>query len=208
MAPNPITQVLGRTQQVVEYQHDPNLRGRPIGSMLAGAILAIVAAVLCARLAFSIWYLQSVDVQHGIFGVSFLFCLFVLGTYIFCFAYELYDVPRAVRLTLVFTLFAVVALAVMIGALIALAAIQAGATVAISESQKSKAFSVAASFVGADGIDEDAGKHAADLPGFATITCEHCGRDFFPVPPNAICPWCDTPYLTASYPPERQAKAG
>jgi hypothetical protein len=208
MTPNPITQVLGRTQQVVEYQRDPNLQGRPIGGMIAGAVLAIVAAVLCARLGFAIWYLQTVDAQHGIFGVSVLFCLFVLGAYIFCFAYELYDVPRAVRLTLIFTLFAVVALAVMIGALIALAAIQTGATVAISEGQKTKAFSVAASLVGPDGTDEDAGKHASDVTGFATITCKHCGRDFFPVPPNAICPWCDTPYLTASYPPERRAKAG
>jgi hypothetical protein len=192
----PALDLLGRTRRVVAYQHDPGLEGRPIGMMLAGGILAIVAGVLCARLVFSIWYLGSVEAEYGIYGVSVLFCLFVLGTYFFCLAYELYDVPKALRLTLVFALFAVVALAVMIGALIALAVVENGATVAVSQGDKTRAFGTAMSFAGSGSAeDEDAGKHATEVPGFAMVTCRHCGRDFFPVPPNAVCPWCDTPFL-------------
>lgn len=201
--------VIERTQKVVAYQHDPARAGRPIGVMLAGGVLAIVAAVLCARLAYAIWYLESVDLDHGIYGVSFLFVLFVLGSYYFALGYELYDVPRAVRLTVVFALFGILGLAFMIGVLIALAAIQAGAAIAISEGQKTKAIGTVASFSGGfTEEDEDAGKRAAEVPGFPMVTCEHCDRDFFAVPPDAICPWCDTPFLTVDYGADLARKTG
>jgi hypothetical protein len=162
--------------------------------------------VLCARLCFAIWYLQSVELQYGAYGVSFLFCLYLFGSYVFCLAYELYDGRRAVRLTLIFAVTGVVALGLMIGALAALAFIQSGAAFAVSEGQKTKAMSIAASFAGTgDGMDENGGKHAAGVPGLAMVTCKHCNRDFFPVPPTAICPWCDTPYLSAEYGPAVKA---
>ncbi len=201
MSPDtPALKVLDRTREVVAYQHDPACDGRPIGVMLAGGVLAIVAAVLCARLVYAIWYLEAVDLDHGMYGVSFLFALFVLGSYFFALGYELYDVSRAVRLTIVFAVLGIVGLVFMIGVLIALAAIQTGTGIALSEGQKTKAIGTVASFSGGFGDEEeDAGKRTTDVPGFPTVTCGHCDRDFFAVPPDAICPWCDTPYLSVNH---------
>ncbi|MGE0058523.1 MAG: hypothetical protein AB7T32_11120 [Dehalococcoidia bacterium] len=197
---SPAHHVIERTKEVVAYQHNPGLEGRPIGVMFAGGVLAIVAAVLCARLVYSIWYLESIDLDQGIYGVSFLFALYVLGAHCFALGYELYDGQRAVRLTIVFALFGLIGLVFMIGVLIALVAIQTGAGIVVTEGQKTKALSTVASFSGGfEDADEDTRKRAAEIPGFPMVTCGHCDRDFFAVPPDAMCPWCDTPYLTMDY---------
>lgn len=186
--------VLGRTRDVVSYQHNPALSGRPVALMLAGALLAVVSAALCGMLAYQTWYQREIASDTGLFGVSLLFVFYVAGAYVFALAYELYDVERAVRLTLMLAILGVLALGFMIGVLIVLAYIKTGAGIALSEEQGGKAFGVLTAF--ADEEAED-GVKPQQIPGFSMITCGSCERAFFPVPPSAICPWCDTAYLTA-----------
>ena len=97
------------------------------------------------------------------------------------------------------TVCGVIALAVMIAVLVALAYLQVGAGIALSERQQNTAMSAVVSFAGGSaGADPDGGKHAQPVPGIPMLTCESCGRDFIAVPPDAVCPWCDTPYLVNS----------
>jgi hypothetical protein len=196
MAAAPARQVLERTRAAVEYQRDPERPGRPIGLMLAGTAVAMLAAVLCARLAYQIWYAHIVDPDYGIYGISLLFAFFVLGAYLFSYGFELYDGQKALRLTIVLAISGVIALAVMIAVLVALAYVVTGAGITLTERQQSMAINVATMAVDGNGADPDGGKHAEPVPGLPLISCEHCGRDFIAVPPAAICPWCDTPYFS------------
>jgi hypothetical protein len=199
VAAAPAKRILERTSAVVDYHRDVEHAGRPLGVLLGGASLALVSAALCARLAYQVWYAHALDSDQGIFGVSFLFVFFVLGCYLFSYGFELYDQRKALRLTLVFAVCGVIALAVMIAVLVALAYLQVGAGIALSERQQNTAMSAAMSFAGGSvGPDPDGGKHAEPVPGLPMLSCESCGRDFIAVPPDAVCPWCDTPYLVGS----------
>jgi hypothetical protein len=190
-----VLDVIRRTREVADYQHDPARSGRPVFLAFAGSVLAAVAAGLCAFLAYDIWYTREVPSSSGIYGVSLLFCLYVAGAYVFALAWELYDVARALRLTIVLALLGVVALVFMIGTLIALAFVKTGAGIAVSEQQGEKVIG-ALSYIGSGG-EEDGPPKATPVPGFAMVTCKSCERQFFPLPPKAICPWCDTAFLSA-----------
>ena len=130
--------VVYRTREIAAYERDPELTRRPVLMMLAGLLLAAVSAVLCALLAYDIWYERTMPVNSGLFGVSLLFCFYTGGAYVFALAYELYDVRRALRFTIVLALLGVLALAFMAGALIALAFAKTGAGIAVSEQQGGK----------------------------------------------------------------------
>ena len=194
-APSSLFEVLDRTRAIANYERDPELTRRPVLTMLAGLLLAGVAAVLCALLSYDIWYTREVPVHSGLFGVSLLFCFYVGGAYVFALAYELYDVARALRFTIVLAVLGVLALAFMIGALVVVAFIKTGTGVAISEQQGGKVIG-ALTYLDS-GQEDDGPARAEPNPYFSMITCKHCERQFFPVPPNAVCPWCDTAYLTA-----------
>lgn len=198
MAVTSARQVLAQTQAVVDYQRDTERPGRPLGVMLSGIAVALLAAGLCARLAYQIWYSHEVDPNYGIFGISWLFAFFVLGAFLFSYGFELYDTKKALRLTIVLAISGVIALAVMIAVLVALAYVLTGAGITLTERQQNTAISAATMAVGGAGTDPDGGKHAEPVPGLPLITCKHCNRDFIAVPPDAICPWCDTPYFTTS----------
>jgi hypothetical protein len=192
----PAQQVYAHTRAVVDFHRDPEQQGRPLGVMLAGAGLAFVAAALCARLAYQIWYTKALDTDTGLYGVSMLFAFFVLGCYLFSLGFELYDQYRALRLTLIFAIFGIIGLAVMIAVLVSLAFVLKGTSIALTEQQERSIAGAAISFAGGTvGVDPRAGRRAEHVPGIPILTCKHCDRDFIAVPPNAVCPWCDTPYL-------------
>jgi hypothetical protein len=187
--------VLGHGRQIAAYEQAPARPRRPLFTMLAGLLLAAVSAVLCTLLAYDIWYESRVPAESGLFGVSLLFCFYVGGAYLFSYGYELYDVSRAIRLTIVLAVLGVLALAFMVVALVVLAFIKTGAGLAVSEGHGKQALG-ALSYLGADD-DEDGPLKAEPIPGFSMLTCKRCERQFFPVPPDAVCPWCDTAYLSA-----------
>ena len=191
----PLFDIFDRTQQIAAYEQDPRLPRRPVLAMLAGLLLAGVSAVLCSLLAYSIWHERDVPASSGLYGVSLLFCFYVAGAYVFALAYELYDVPRALRLTIVLAVLGVLALGFMIAALMVIAFIKTGAWVGVSEQHGGKVIG-ALSYLGV-GEEDDGPARAAPNPYFSLITCKSCDRQFHPVPPNAVCPWCDTAFLTA-----------
>jgi hypothetical protein len=83
----------------------------------------------------------------------------------------------------------------MIGALIATAVIKSGAGLAVTKQQGRQVVGALSYFGSSD--EDDGPARAEPNPHFSMITCKNCERQFFPVPPNAVCPWCDTAYLTA-----------
>lgn len=157
--------------------------------MLAGGLLAMVSMTLCLLLARQIWLTAGVAQEPGLYGVSMLFVLFVGGVYVFSLGYELNDAGRAVRLTLIIAVVGVVGLALMIGAFAALAWIKAGAGATVPDRQIQGALGL----LGGPETDEgpDAPKHHLEF----SVLCQSCDNPFIPVPPDAVCPWCDAPYF-------------
>jgi hypothetical protein len=190
---SPFGRVFERTRDVVNYQTDPATTGRPVSFLLGGGLLAVVSAVLCGLLAYDIWYRQEVSADRGLFGVSLLFVLYVAGVYIFALGFELYDVARAIRLTLVIAVLSVIGLAVMIGVFAVLVKLRAGANVlAGSEDEAGNVLGLAGGFE-SDEAEERSERHPLDF----LIRCPACHQDFTPAPPKAICPWCGKSALTS-----------
>ena len=100
--------VLSRTRNVLAYDRDPELPGRPVSLLLGGAIVAMVSLALLGALAYRTWYLHEVDTDRAWYGVSFLFVIYVFGVFVFSYAYALYDIGKAVRLTAIVAFVSVV----------------------------------------------------------------------------------------------------
>lgn len=178
--------VFERTQAAFAYQQDAASEGRPVSLMLAGGLLALVSAAFCGLLARQIWLANEVPSGSGLWGVSLLFVLYVGGLYVFCLGYQLYDVGRALRLTLIFAVISIIALTIVIGTFVVLAKLRSGATVLTGAGDK------AGPLVGMLGTfegDDEAARGERDPLDFL-IRCPHCHDDFTPTPPAAVCPWC------------------
>jgi hypothetical protein len=152
-----------------------------------------VSAALCGLLARHIWLTHEAEQGAGLYGVSMLFVLFAGGVYVFSLGYELNDPGRALRLTLIIAVLGVVALALMIGAFAALAWIRSGMGAVAMEKPTKTVLGLVSAIEGGTAAG-DAPKHD---PLDYLVTCKSCKRDFIPVPPDAVCPWCHTAYLSA-----------
>lgn len=182
--------VLWRTRQVADYQADSSTSRRPVLLASAGAFLALVSAALCGLLAKQIWLDHDVAPGSGLFGVSLLFVFYVVGVYCFALAYELYDVEKALRLTFIMAVLGVLALGFMVIVFVALFWLKTGAGVVLSERQQNTLLG-AVSHLGSEDEDETPRRNPLDF----LVGCKNCEMDFIPVPPDAMCPWCDTPYF-------------
>lgn len=160
--------------------------------VFAGGVLAVVSMLLCGLLARQIWLTHEVPQNEGIWGVSALYVLFVAGVYVFALGFELYDMGKALRLTFIIAVMGVLALAVMVSVFAALAWVKSGAGAIGSEKHGNLVGAIAGFDVMADEEPEPK-RHPLDF----RLECKNCRRDFIPVPPDAVCPWCDTAYLTA-----------
>ncbi|HLF76306.1 MAG TPA: hypothetical protein VJB57_02340 [Dehalococcoidia bacterium] len=207
------TKVFAKTQDVLAYHQDAAQEGRPLYLLLGGAAVAMVCLVLIGMLAYRTWYLQEIQPDQAYFGVSFLFCFYVLGVFLFCYAYELYDLPRALRLTLIAAVVSVILLVLVIGSLASLAKLKGGASAIAGEGDSVSdggLLGTIASFAGGDGDrgrDRDWRRRSwrrmgsFDPPTRESIpflvNCLGCGEMFTPVPPKAACPHCGRAAITS-----------
>jgi hypothetical protein len=205
-------QVMQKTREVLDYHDNPARPGRPLYILLGGGGLAVLALVLAALLAYRAWYLKDVQETQAITGLSFLFCFYVLGIFLFSMGYELYDTARAVRLTLIVSVASFLAVMLIAGVVIALAQIR-GSSRAINglarAADSGNSNALLQSVISMTGGDDDKKDDNPGWFGFSVppappvepvdflITCPSCHRKFTPMPPKAICPWCDKPALSA-----------
>jgi len=201
--------MLSQAHQLIDYDRDPEQPGRPLLLLLAGAALACLALFLLFIIAFRTWVTHEVDPSMAYWGVSLLFCFYLLGIYIFSYAFELYDVGKALRLTLIIAVFSVMAVVVIVGALAVLTKAH-DAVKGVGGGGGSKTADKAASFLpvissylgGEDGNYERRREREVDAPPATdrpfTIGCQGCGQRFTPAPPDAKCPFCGRAALAAS----------
>jgi hypothetical protein len=200
------SQVFAHTRGVLAYHQDPAHEGRPLYLLLGGAAVAVVCLFLIGMLAYRTWYLEEIDPEKAYYGISFLFCFYVLGVFLFCYAYELYDMPRALRLTLIAAFVSVVLLFLVIFALASLSKLRSGVEAVAGEGDSVSdggLFGTIASYAGGSERDrryQRDWRERRRLGSFEPdniresvpflVNCLGCGEMFSPVPPKAECPHC------------------
>lgn len=113
-------QVRAKTHEVYEYDHDDAKPGKPLWLLIPGGLIALATLGLIILIAYLTWIDKSLSQELGSILCLILFPFYVGGVFLFSYGYELYDIPRAIRLTVIIvfvTLASVVIIAVLFAVL-------------------------------------------------------------------------------------------
>jgi hypothetical protein len=109
-------QVRAKTHEVYEYDHDDNKPGKPLHILIPGGLIALATLALIALIGYLTFFEETFEQELGILLILILAPFYVGGVFLFSYGYELYNIPRAIRLTAIIvfvTLAAVVIVAVL-----------------------------------------------------------------------------------------------
>lgn len=109
-------QVRAKTNEVFDYDQDDEKPGKPLHILIPGGLIALAVLGLIIFIAYLTWFDGSLAESTGTFLCILLSPFYVGGVFLFSYGYELYNIPRAIRLTAIIvfvTLAAVVIVAVL-----------------------------------------------------------------------------------------------
>jgi hypothetical protein len=109
-------QVRAKTHEVYEYDHDDQKPGKPLHILIPGGLIALAVLALIVLIGYLTFFEESLDENLGLVLMGILSPFYVGGVFLFSYGYELYNIPRAIRLTAIIvfvTLAAVVIVAVL-----------------------------------------------------------------------------------------------
>jgi hypothetical protein len=105
-----------KTHEVYEYDHDENKPGKPLHILIPGGLIALATLTLIVFIGYQTYLEESLSQNLGNILMLVLAPFYVGGVFLFSYGYELYNIPRALRLTAIIvfvTLAAVVIVAVL-----------------------------------------------------------------------------------------------
>ena len=212
-------EVSAKTQEVVAYDHDESLPGKPLHILIPGGLVALASLGVIIYVAYLTWFNGDLDQGTGLLLIGLLAPFYVGGVFLFSYGYELYNIPRALRLTAIIvflTLAAVVIVAVLFFLL------GSGRNMSESSSSKKKSsgrqkpearnFPTSSGNVGSPDlgplvilggpgrthtreVTREVVKEVPVAP--RSIDCPYCGRSYVPAEQEYACPACG-----AATPPE------
>ena len=109
-------QVRAKTHEVVDYDHDDAKPGKPLHILIPGGLIALAVLALIIFIGYLTFLEETLDQNLGLLLMGILSPFYVGGVFLFSYGYELYNIPRALRLTAIIvfvTLAAVVIIAVL-----------------------------------------------------------------------------------------------
>lgn len=209
-------QVGAKTQEVVDYHRDESLPGKPLHILIPGGLVALATLAVIIIVAYQTWVKGQLDQSTGLVLIGLLAPFYIGGVFLFSYGYELYNIPRALRLTaiIVFLTFAAVVI-------IAVLFIVLGAGGKLPESSSKKQSSSKPQgqarptssggsgipnlgpliFLGGPGrtreVTREVTKEVEVPVAPRAIDCPYCGRSYVPAEQNYACPACG-----AATPPE------
>ena len=136
-------QVGAKTHEVLDYHRDDEQPGKPLYLLIPGGLIALASLGLIILIAYQTWYEGKLDQNTGITLVTVLAPFYVGGVFLFSYGYELYDLPRALRLTAIIV-FVTVASVVIVAVLALLAGSLKGGSSSSSRSKSSSGSSSSA----------------------------------------------------------------
>ena len=211
-------EVSAKTQEVVNYDHDESLPGKPLHILIPGGLVALASLAVIVLVAYKTWFQGELDQSSGLILIAVLAPFYVGGVFLFSYGYELYNIPRALRLTaiIVFLTFAAVVIVAVLFLLL-------GSGKGLPESSSKKKSSGRAkveprnipSSSGGIGLPNIGPVVVLGGPGRTrevtrevvkevevpvaprSIDCPYCGRSYVPAEQEYACPACG-----AATPPE------
>src|SRR5690606_310741 len=129
-------QVQAKTHEVYEYDHDNAKPGKPLHILIPGGLIALATLGLIILIGYLTWIDESLSQELGILLCLILAPFYVGGVFLFSYGYELYDIPRALRLTAIIV-FLTLASVVIIAVLFAVLGNMKGGSNSSSKSSKS-----------------------------------------------------------------------
>ena len=203
-------EVSAKTQEVVDYHRDDALPGKPLHLLIPGGAIALVSLGVIVLIAYLTWWDGRFSQATGLTLITLLAPFYVGGVFLFSYGYELYNLPRAIRLTVIIvfvTLASVVIVAVLFFVL------SSGRDLPGSSNNKSNKKTTArvnqpSSSGGGFGIPPIGPVIMMGGPGRTrtrevtrevvkevpvaprSIDCPYCGRSYVPAEQNYACPAC------------------
>ncbi len=204
-------QVAAKTHEVVEYDHDDSKPGKPLHILIPGGLVALGALGTIILVAYLTWFEQRLDQSVGLIMIALLFPFYVGGVFLFSYGYELYNVPRAIRLTAIIV-FLTVAAAVIVAVLILV--LGGGGKLPSKEKSsgggsKGRSRSTSSSSSGSDfpnlgnvillggsgrthtrEVTREVVKEVEVPVAPRSVDCPYCKRSYVPTENNYACPAC------------------
>ena len=209
-------QVGAKTQEVIDYDHDESLPGKPLHILIPGGLVALAALAVIVVVGYQTWFKGEIAQSTGLVLIALLAPFYVGGVFLFSYGYELYNIPRAIRLTaiIVFLTFAAV---VIVAVLFFVLGAGKGLPESSSEKKSSGKPKVQARPTSSGGpvmpnlgplvvlggpgrtreVTREVVKEVEVPVAPRTIDCPYCGRSYVPADENYTCPACG-----AATPPE------
>lgn len=106
-------QVSAKTQEVVAYDHDESLPGKPLHILIPGGLIALASLGVIVLVAYLTWFKGELDQGTGLILIGLLAPFYVGGVFLFSYGYELYNIPRALRLTAIIVFMTVAAVVIV-----------------------------------------------------------------------------------------------
>src|SRR5688572_25564627 len=106
-------QVSAKTQEVVEYDRDEALPGKPLHILIPGGLVALASLAVIVLVIYLTWFKGEFPQNTGLLLVALLAPFYVGGVFLFSYGYELYNVPRALRLTAIIVFLTVAAVVIV-----------------------------------------------------------------------------------------------
>jgi hypothetical protein len=205
-------EVIAKTQEVVDYNHDDSLPGKPLHLILPGGMIALASLAVIVLVAYLTWWEGRFGQGTGLSLIALLVPFYVGGVFLFSYGYELYNVPRAIRLTAIIV-FATLASVVIVAVLFFV--LSSGRELPGSSSDKKSGNKTKARptktpsssgggwgipnmgpiiMMGGPGrthtreVTREVVKEVPVAP--RTIDCPYCKRSYVPAEQNYACPAC------------------
>jgi len=207
-------QVGAKTNEVINYDHDETKPGKPLHILIPGGLVALGALGVIILIIYQTWFENNLDQSTGIVLLIILAPFYIGGVFLFSYGYELYNIPRAIRLTAIIvflTLAAVVIVAVLLVVLGGGGKLPSGSSKKESSGGSKVQARSTSSSSGGSGLGnlvvlggmggrtntvtrEVVKEKKVEVPvAPRSINCPSCNRGYVPSEEKYVCPSCGMP---------------
>lgn len=204
-------QIGAKTQEVVAYDHDASLPGKPLHILIPGGLVALASLGVIVLVAYQTWFNGELAQSTGLLLIGLLAPFYVGGVFLFSYGYELYNIPRALRLTAIIV-FVTVAAVVIVAVLFFVLGSGKGLPESSSKKKSSGKPKVESRPTSSGGsgmpnlgplvvlggpgrthtreVTREVVKEVEVPVAPRAIDCPYCGRSYVPADQNYACPAC------------------